>query len=175
VGSDSGKGSNIIRITPQSEFATGNLSVRLLTLDTPVIMTLETSREIVHYRFDAVIPEYGPMAKPPVIDQGITISAGDPEIASVLQGAVPANAQKLKVAGVDGRTTAYKQGGTTFVRTPLTLLSPGWSSSVASADGMRVYAIKDSPILLLSDRGKMVRARLSERDSFLEDAKKDDR
>jgi Putative outer membrane core complex of type IVb secretion len=46
------------------------------------------------------------------------------------------------------------------VRTPLTLLSPAWNSSVSSADGMTVYEIGDAPVLLMSDNGAMIRARL---------------
>lgn len=163
-------GAHILRITPQSEFATGNISLRMLTLKTPVIIALETSRDIVHYRFDAIVPEYGPLAETPLIDQGISIKAGDTNISSVLQGVIPKEAKKLTVSGLDGRTTAYDYKGQTFIRTPLSLLSPSWSSSVASADGTRVYAIKKSPVILLSDNGKMVRARLSARENLLEDA-----
>ena len=163
-------GSHILRITPQSEFATGNMSIRLLTLKTPLIISLETSRDKVHYRFDAVIPENGPLAETPLIDQGITIAAGgDKNVSSVLQGIAPKKAQKLAVAGVDSRTSAYRMGNQTYLRTPLTLLSPAWNSSVASADGMRVYTIPNAPVVLLSDKGRMVRARLSERVNLLED------
>ncbi len=169
VEASSTQGSHIIRISPQSEFATGNMSIRLLTLKTPVIISLQTSRETVHYRFDAIIPEYGPMAQAPLIDKGITTAAGDADIASVLQGVPPAGARKLDVSGVDGRTTAYAFKGGTYVRTPLTLLSPAWSASVASADGMRVYAISEAPVLLLSDKGKMVRARVSQREDVIGD------
>lgn len=173
IDSSSQNGAHTLRITPQSEFATGNMSIRMLGLKTPVIVSLETSREIVHYRFDAIIPEYGPLAETPLIDKGLTIEAGDDSIASVLQGVVPPSATKLSVSGVDGRTSAYRISGLTYVRTPLTLLSPSWSSSVASADGMRVYAIKSAPVLLLSDKGKMVRARLSDRENLLEDVSDD--
>lgn len=169
IETNSGQGSHLVRISPQSEFASGNMSIRLLTLKTPVIISLETSRDIVHYRFDAIIPEYGPMAETPLIEKGITTVAGDTNIAGVLQGVLPGGAKKLDVSGVDSRTTAYSFNGLTYVRTPLTLLSPAWSSSVASADGMRVYSIKEAPVLLLSDKGKMVRARLSMREDVLKD------
>lgn len=162
------QGSHIIRITPQSEFAMGNMSIRLLTLQTPVILSLETSREIVHYRFDAIIPEYGPSANVPLIQSGtLSVKAGGNEIASFLQGVIPPEAQRLNVEGVDGRTTAYNVKDQTFLRTPLTLLSPAWSASVASADGMRVYAIASTPVVLLSDQGRMIRAKLSEREDLV--------
>jgi intracellular multiplication protein IcmK len=96
VEASSTQGSHIIRISPQSEFATGNMSIRLLTLKTPVIISLQTSRESVHYRFDAIIPEYGPMAQAPLIDKGITTAAGDADIASVLQGVPPSGGKKAR-------------------------------------------------------------------------------
>lgn len=163
------QGSHILRISPQSEFARGNISMRLLELQTPVILSIETSREEVHYRFDAIIPNYGPMAQAPLIDKGLSITAGSPDLSSVLQGIAPKDAQRMDVSGVDTRTSAYKHNGSVYLRTPLTLLSPGWNASVSSADGMRVYEIDDTPVLLLSQNGKMVRAQLSEREDLFDD------
>ncbi|MDB2682771.1 DotH/IcmK family type IV secretion protein [Alphaproteobacteria bacterium] len=166
---EEGEGSHIIRIAPRAEYVNGNMSMRLLTLKTPVILSLETNRDLVHYRFDAIIPEYGPLAEAPLINSGLNIKAGNNTLSAILEGVVPANAKRLSVSGVDGRTSAYKLGNTTFVRTPLTLLSPSWSNSVRSADGMQVFVIKESPVLLLSDNGKMVRARLSTREDIFDD------
>jgi intracellular multiplication protein IcmK len=42
------------------------------------------------------------------------------------------------------------------------LLSPGWSASAKSADGTTVYVVNNTPVFLLSDRGKMVRAVVEE-------------
>lgn len=161
---------HFIRISPQSEFAYGNISIHLLTLQTPVILSLETSRDLVHYRFDAIIPDMGPFAKVPIVESNFqSLKAGDVDMATILEGVVPENAQKLNVSGVDGRTTAYKHKGITYLRTPLTLLSPSWIGSASSADGLRVYALSDSPVLLLSDNGRMVRARLSSRGDLLDE------
>lgn len=162
------EGGHILRITGMSEFGYGNISLTLLELKTPVTFTLKTSRDSVHYRFDARIPEYGPYAKAPLIDGGLTLVAGDSVLGAVLDGVPPLETNKLSVEGVDGRTTAYRQGQITYVRTPLTLLSPGWSGSVSSADGMNVYAVSNTPVLLLSDRGQVVHARLSEEDKLNE-------
>ncbi len=160
---------NILRISPDTDFAHGNISMRLVGLDTPVIFTLETNRDIVHYRFDAVVPGNGPYASTPLIQPGITIAAGNVDMSAALSGVIPKDAVRLRVTGVDGRTTAFKYNNYTYVRTPLNLLSPGWESSVSSADGTRVYALTDAPVLLLSDKGRMVRAYLSERNEELLD------
>lgn len=163
------EGGHIIRITPMSHFARGNLVVRMLTLKTPLTLTLETGRDVVQYRVDARIPEYGPFASTPILQGGKSLVAGTPELTSILDGIAPGGAVKLTVSGVDGRTTAYSLGGTTYIRTPLTLLSPAWQSSVSSADGMNVYALSNAPVLLLSDGGEFMRAILKEKEDLLDE------
>ncbi len=158
---------NILRVSPESKFAHGNISMRLVGLNAPVIMTFETNRDAVHYRFDAVIPKRGPGATMPLIDPGVRLTSGDADMSIALSGVIPRDAKVLNVDGVDGRTSAYVYNGLTYVRTPLTLLSPGWDSSVTSADGTKVYALEETPVILLSDRGRMVRAYLSAREDLL--------
>jgi intracellular multiplication protein IcmK len=163
------EGSHIIRITPLSHFARGNIVIRMLTLKTPLTFSLETGRDVVQYRVDARIPEYGPFATAPIMQGGKSLVAGSPDLMSLLDGVMPNGMMRLKVSGVDGRTTAYMMGGTTYVRTPLTLLSPPWQSSVSSADGMNVYALSSAPVLLLSDSGEFVRATISEKEDLLDE------
>ncbi len=158
---DTENGVHFVRITPQSEFAYGNMSIKMLGLKTPIVMTIETSRDLVHYRFDAIVPDYGPMAEAPLIEGGVSLAAGNPAMSSMLQGIIPSGARRMTVSGTDNRTTAYRYAGAMYVRTPLSLLSPSWTSSVSSADGTRVYTIKQAPVLLLSDNGRMVRANVS--------------
>ncbi len=160
---------HIVRISPESQFAHGNISMRLMGLNAPVIMTFETGRDAVHYRMDAIVPKKGPGASTPIIDPGVTLTSGDPDMSIALSGVVPSDAEILEVSGVDGRTTAYIYNGLTYVRTPLTLLSPGWDSSVTSADGTKIYALEETPVILLSDRGRMVRARLTAREDMLDE------
>jgi intracellular multiplication protein IcmK len=159
-------GGNVFRIAPQSEFAHGNISIRMNKLKAPLTFVLRTHRDKVYYRFDVRIPDYGPFAQQPLIEGGgPTLAAGDSVQNAILDGVPPAGAVKLAVTGVDNRTTAYKISNATYVRTPLTLLSPGWSSSVSSADGTSVYMLADSPVVLLSDQGNIVQAHLSDRDT----------
>ena len=155
------QGGHIIRIVPLEYAAYGNMSIRLLTLKTPVTIMLKTSKDEVQYRVDARIPEYGPFAEASLIQGGSEMVAGNELITSVLDGVFPANATRLSVSGVDGRTSAFNSNGLTYVRTPLTLLSPGWEQSVSSADGMNVYALNQTPIVLLSDNGRFMRVSLT--------------
>lgn len=156
------EGGHVIRITPMSEFTYGNISLRLVTLKTPITFTLQTQRDSVQYRVDARVPQYGPFASSPLIEGGISSVAGDADITSILDGVAPSGAVRLKVSGVDGRTSAWRFNGRTYVRTPLTLLSPGWDASVRSVDGMSVYALANAPVLLLSDQGRVMRAHVDQ-------------
>ena len=162
-------GTHVVRISPETSFAHGNISMRLAGLNAPVIMTFETNRDLVHYRFDAVIPKRGPGARTPLIDPGVRLASGDPDMSIALSGVVPDGGEVLNVAGVDGRTSAYTYNGLTYLRTPLTLLSPAWDSSVTSADGTRIYALEETPVVLLSDRGRAVRVHLTEREDLLDE------
>ncbi|MCB9988520.1 MAG: type IV secretion protein DotH [Rhodospirillales bacterium] len=157
-------GAHVIRITPMEEYAHGNISIRLLGLKTPIVFTLETHRDVVQYRLDARVPEFGPQAKAPLIEGGLTIAAGDSILGTILDGVPPEGAIRLDISGIDGRTSAYLYNDQTYVRTPLSLLSPGWDKSVSSADGMNVYALANAPVLLLSDKGRVVRAVLSNKE-----------
>lgn len=156
---------NILRIMPMTHFAKGNMSMRLLGLKVPLVISLNTRRDKVYYRLDLRVPEYGPKAVTPLIDVGpVSITAGNSTIASVLDGLPPQGALALDVNGADSRTKAYRYNGKLYLRTPLTLLSPGWQGSASSGDGMNVYELADAPVLLLSDGGKMVRASLTDRE-----------
>lgn len=158
-------GSHMIRIIPTSEFASGNISMRLLGLNPPVIFSLKAERKTVHVRLDVQIPEVGPNGVLPPMDVPVSTKAGDDFMTSVLVGVVKgSDTEQLRIDGIDGRTTAFGKGGMVYVRTPYTMLSPAWTSSVQSADGTKVYALNFSPVILLSDKGKMVRAYLSHKE-----------
>ena len=157
------EGGHIVRITPISAHGVGNMSIRLVDLITPVTVRLTTGIDEVHYRFDARIPRPGPLAKTPIIQYGglKAVAGRDDNMTGFLDGTPPKEAVRLMVSGADGRTTAWKVNDQMYLRTPLTLLSPGWDSSVSSADGMNVYSLTNAPVILLSDEGRMVRAQIA--------------
>lgn len=154
-------GSHVVRVVPLTRVGTGNLSILLKDLTTPVIFRLSSGGPNFHMRFDARVPKLGPNAKTPLIEHRRPGPvAGDAVISMILENAPPKSAKRLKVGGADARTMAWQIGEQVYVRTPLTLLSPAWNASASSADGMTVYEIGDAPVLLMSDNGAMIRARL---------------
>ncbi|MGE4350935.1 MAG: DotH/IcmK family type IV secretion protein [Bdellovibrionales bacterium] len=159
-------GSHVVRVVPLTRVGTGNLSILVKGLSTPLIFRLASGGSSFHMRYDARVPALGPMARTPLIKyrhQGPV--AGDELMSMLLENAPPSQAKRLKVGGLDARTKAWQVGERVYVRTPLSLLSPAWNASVSSADGMTVYEIGDAPVLLMSDNGAMIRARLLREDT----------
>lgn len=152
-------GAHVVRVMPLAPKALGNLSILLKDLPTPVIFKLDATGTVVDMRFDARVPKYGPGAKPAIINRP-KLQAGDETMMLFLQNMPPEGAKRVKLGGGDARTLAWTVGDKVYVRTPLTLLSPAWNSSVSSNDGLTVYEVGDVPVLLMSDNGALVRAKL---------------
>jgi intracellular multiplication protein IcmK len=153
-------GTHVVRVMPLTRVGTGDLSVLLKDLPTPVIFRLSAGGPTVDLRYDARIGKLGPGAKPQIIARP-RLEAGDETLTLILENAPPGDAKRVKVGGLDSRTKAWAMGDKVYVRTPLAMLSPAWNASVSSADGMTVYEIGDAPVLLMSDNGAMVRAQIS--------------
>jgi intracellular multiplication protein IcmK len=153
-------GTHVVRIMPLTRVGTGDLSVLLKDCPTPVIFRLASGGPTVDLRYDARINKLGPGAKPQIISRP-RLEAGDETMTLILENAPPGSAKRLRVGGLDARTKAWSVGEKVYVRTPLTLLSPAWNSSEASADGTTVYEIGNAPVLLMSDNGAMIRAQIS--------------
>jgi intracellular multiplication protein IcmK len=159
--SKTGGGNHVVRIMPLTRFGYGNLSVLLQDLSTPIIFKLASGGATVDYRFDARIPRLGPNAKLSLIDKKNRLQAGSAEIMGFLDNAPPPEAKRVRMSGADSRTMAWTVDRRMFVRTPLTMLSPAWDSSVSSADGTTVYELNETPVLIMSDNGVLVRARVA--------------
>ena len=153
-------GTHVVRIMPLTRVGVGDLSVLLKDCPTPVIFRLSAGGPTVDLRYDARIGKPGPGAKPQIIARP-RLEAGDETLTMILENAPPESAKRMRVGGLDARTKAWVLGDKVYVRTPLTLLSPAWNASVASADGTTVYEIGNAPVLLMSDNGAMVRAQIS--------------
>ncbi len=159
--SKTGGGNHVIRVMPLTRFGYGNLSVLLQDLSTPIIFKLASGGATVDYRFDARVPRLGPNAKLSLIDKKNRLQAGSADIMGFLDNAPPPEAKRVRINGADSRTMAWTVDRRMFVRTPLTMLSPSWDSSVSSADGTTVYELTETPVLIMSDNGVLVRARVA--------------
>ncbi|MDR3441619.1 MAG: DotH/IcmK family type IV secretion protein [Legionella sp.] len=151
------KTSNTIMIQALKLYNYGNLAVRLKGLNTPVMLTLIPGQKAVDYRVDLRVQGYGPNAKNMPLEEGIPPSASE-ILLHVLDGVPPTGSQRLAVSGGDAR--AWLSNDKMYVRTNLTILSPGWLASMTSADGTHAYEMQKSPVLLVSWHGKVMQLKV---------------
>jgi intracellular multiplication protein IcmK len=151
------KTSNTLMIQAIKLYNYGNLAVRLKGLNTPVMLTLIPGQKAVDYRVDLRIQGYGPNAVSLPMEESSPAAASD-ILLHVLDGVPPADSQRLTVNGGDAR--AWLAHDKMYVRTNLTVLSPGWISSMTSADGTHAYEMQKSPVLLVSWHGKVMQLKV---------------
>jgi intracellular multiplication protein IcmK len=151
------KTSNTLMIQALKLYNYGNLAVRLRGLNTPVMLTLIPGQKAVDYRVDLRIQGFGPNAKSMPMEEGLPPSAND-VLLHVLDGVPPAGSQRLVVSGGDAR--AWVSNDKIYVRTNLTVLSPGWLASMTSADGTHAYEMQKTPVLLVSWHGKVMQLKV---------------
>lgn len=151
------KTSNTLMIQASKLYKYGNLAVRLQGLNTPVMLTLIPGQKAVDYRVDLRIQGMGPNAKNMPMEEGIPPAASD-LLLHVLDGVPPDGSQKLIISGGDARAWLLKDR--MYVRTNLTVLSPGWIGSMTSADGMHAYEMQKAPVLLVSWHGKVMQLKV---------------
>ncbi len=133
----------------------GNLVVVLKGEKTPIMVTLMPGQSAVDYRVDMRVPGLGPNASPTLSTLPDT---SNPQLLNVLDGVPPMGAKNLQVQG--GAAQAWLVKDKLYLRTRMTLLSPSWVSTMSSPDGTHAYQLVKSPVLLASDRGKMIQLTL---------------
>jgi len=151
------KTSNTLMIQASKLYTYGNLAVRLRGLNTPVMLTLIPGQKAVDYRVDLRVQGYGPNAKSMPMEEGIPPAAND-VLLHVLDGVPPDGSSRLVVSGGDAR--AWLLNDKMYIRTGLTILSPGWIGSMTSADGTHAYEMQKSPVLLVSWHGKVMQLKV---------------
>ena len=151
------KKSNTLLIQASSLYTYGNLAVTLKSLNTPVMLTLIPGQKAVDYRVDLRIQHLGPNAKAVLGGNGLP-GVANPVLLGVLDGVPPAGSKSLKVSG--GQAQAWYEGGKIYLRTRLTVLSPGWLSTMTSADGTKAYEMPATPSILVSHNGKATQLRV---------------
>lgn len=146
---------NTLLVQALDSYQAGNLAVMLKDHDTPVMLTLFPGQQEVDYRVDLRVPGLGPNAVPMV--SGLP-AVESPKLLDFLNGVPPSGAKQLHVVG--GPAQAWVIGKHMIIRTPLTLLSPSWVASMSSPDGTHVYELIRTPVVLASERGKIIQLKI---------------
>jgi intracellular multiplication protein IcmK len=154
------KGSNVLEITPVSLVPRGGLVVSLAGAPKPITFLLISGGGRYDANLSVHVADRGPDAKVDIMTEPDAPDTGAPFLTGMLQGVPPADAVPLSVQGVSPEgLQAWRLGGNVYLRTSFTLLSPEWTSSESEA-GLTVYAIPDSPVVLVSVNGRTVSAEL---------------
>jgi intracellular multiplication protein IcmK len=154
-----GENPNSFTVTPQVPVGWTNIVVKLAGEPTPVVLRVLVNKDSAHYRHDIQVLAMGPNAEPVMAATQADLGprAGDAVLLAALTGVdLPPDARPVGVAGV--AASAWMTSGDLYVRSRVPLISPSWTSSLAGPDGVRVYRMSPSPVLLFSNDGQVVRA-----------------
>jgi len=141
---------NTLLVQSSTFYKRSNLAVMLRDLNTPVMITLLSGQQAVDYRVDLRVPGIGPNAV--YVQNGIPDTI-NPILFDVLNGVAPKGSKELKVTG-GGITQAWLLNKKMYLRTNLTITSPGWQSTMSSADGTHAYQLQPVPVILALQHGK---------------------
>jgi len=144
---------NVLMIQTVGRYESTNMAIRLVGLNIPVMLTIVSDQQKVDYRVDMRITGRGPNAKAPLIG-GTIPDQPNPVLMAFLEGIPPEGSQMLAVTGGDAQ--AWQMDNVLYLRTRLSVLSPGWLATMSSADGVRVYEMGATPMILASQDGQMV-------------------
>lgn len=151
--------SNILLIQAISPYGDSDLVIRMVGLPTPITLELVSGQRVVDYRTDIHVPGIGPNTKDLPIGSGLPNSANQ-LLLSVLDGVAPPGSRQLIVNGGGGDCQVWLLGDTMFLRTRLTLLSPGWVGRMVSPDGMHAYELQKTSTVLVSQYGQPVELKI---------------
>lgn len=143
--------SNIILIQAITPYTNGDIVVRLVGLPTPITLELVSGQRVVDYRVDLHVSGIGPNTKELPVGTNLPNSANQ-LLLGVLDGVAPAGSKMLTVRGADSQ--AWLLGERMYLRTRLTVLSPGWIGKMVSPDGMQAYELPKTSSVLVSRYGE---------------------
>ncbi len=156
------KGSNTLEITPMSVAPRGGLVVSLEGAPKPVTFLIVAGGGRYDADLSIHVSDRGPKARVEIMTRPNVPETGSAYLTAMLEGAPPAEAVPLSVEGVSpDHLRAWRLGRNVYLRTSYTLLSPEWTASEAEG-GTTIYAVPNTPVVLLSVNGRTVSAALKE-------------
>lgn len=149
--------SNILLLQAVLPYSDGDIVIRLVGLPTPLTLELVAGQRVVDFRVDIHVPGIGPNTKELPIGTALPASANQ-LLLSVLDGIAPPGSKALSVIGADAQ--AWTLGSRLYLRTRLTVLSPGWVGKMVSPDGMQAYELPKTSSVLVSRYGEPAELRI---------------
>ncbi|MDX5929167.1 DotH/IcmK family type IV secretion protein [Acidiphilium acidophilum] len=145
------KGSNVLEISPRSRYPRGGLLVNLKGAAAPLPFLILTNSTHYEARLDVQINQRGPDASPEVYVRSNAPETGAPALTAMLNGEPPADAVPLGVIGASPEAIrAWRYRGQIYIRTRDKILSPEWDGSEYGPDGVGIYVVPNTPVVLMS-------------------------
>lgn len=151
---DSVEGASITMtpLTPTGKYTHGGMTLYLKGQAIPVSLTYVGGQPVVDTRVELRVQGRGPNTSIPA-SMGVG-PAANPSLLSLIDGVAPQGAKTLKVIG---NAQVWSIGeNKILVRTPLTIVSPGYISGMRSADGTNVYEMEQVSELRALNAGQIV-------------------
>lgn len=149
---------NLVTVSPLGPYARGNLSVSLRGQPMPIVVNTQAGYDKLDALVNFRVPTRGPNAQQAVLLNNSAPIAGDSTLGAFIDGTPPDGSEVLTIKG--GPASAWRFGGSVYIRTTMTMLSPGWVSSASGAGNVKVYQMPDTPVMLASDDGRTVTLKL---------------
>lgn len=149
--------SNILLIQSVSPYSNGDIVIRLVGLPTPITLQLVSGQRVVDYRVDLHVSGIGPNTKELPVGTDLPNNASQ-LLLGVLDGIAPAGSKALSIPG--SKSQAWILGERMYLRTRLTVLSPGWIGKMTSPDGMQAYELPKTSTVLVSRFGEPVQLKV---------------
>lgn len=146
-------GSNYVKISPKSPYAFGNVSITLADVSVPISLTLVSGQREVDDRVDVRVQGIGNISTA-ALPKGVA-----PAVLTMLSGFGPDGAKLLTSSNTE--VMAWEYNDNFFVRTNYTLLSPAYISMQRSPDGIAVYEIPRTPVVVALSNGAPLNVSLS--------------
>jgi intracellular multiplication protein IcmK len=149
--------SNVMLVQAVAPYSDSNLVIRLVGLPTPITLELVSGQRVVDYRADIHVSGLGPNTKD--LPTGVALPPSASQLLlNILDGVSPAGSKTLTVTG--GDCQAWLFGDKMYLRTRLTILSPGWIGKMVSPDGMNAYEIQKTSSVLVSQYGEPIELKI---------------
>jgi intracellular multiplication protein IcmK len=142
--------SHTLFVQSMNAWSFANMGIRLVGLNTPIMLNLVSVQGDIDYRIDFTLPHRGPLAKDLPQGRGSTIIA-DQTLFPYLDGTPPAYAVALVVDPVYAQ--AWMEGDWMILRTKDLLISPSWTAQTMSSDGTKVYKLRPANTVVISRDG----------------------
>lgn len=137
----------------------GNVAVALEGLSTPVVFTVVSGQPKTDYWVQMVVPRFLG-GEPPAIVAAPLPSFKQRELADFLLRTPPASAKRLQVEGLPGVMAWETRPGVMVLRTNALVTSPT-TNKLPSADGMAVYEMPVTPLVMATANGRFVSIKVS--------------